>query len=518
MYLNTDIIYDNLKESIQTKMYGTSNEELSLERPEFLLGNEKKLSAKHIYVVKADRLPLRPVIEAGVVIVCVGDSIHTPYFKERCCVLQTKDDENLFNVFNLIQCIYNKYDAWDRQLNEILNGNSSIKEMVESSHPIFENPIIVIDSNFHYIAFSGFREQLGDMFQESTSHPDANDNIQLQALGQFLKFREPAMHEKEPLLINILESSTLDINLFDDNEYIGCLTIDYQIRPQRKSDIALAKHLAKIITQATKKNSTIVSNGKNTIRKILHDLLDGIPIDSSKHRLLESASLNKEYICIKMKFKNITEQVPIGYICNLIESKFSKSISFEYDSSVVCFIGTDSIEYKDGKLIDSLVKAFSDLTDVISINLGISDSFSNLIKAKLFYEQTCAALENGSIIHPDNQYYSFQDYALIEMVINSLGELPLELYYSNGLRRLVEHDSISQVSYLDTLRVYLEQNMSITKTSSILYIHRSTLLERLTRIERELDTDLNDSNERLRLQILLKALELHNMIQKNSYK
>ena len=60
--------------------------------------------------------------------------------------------------------------------------------------------------------------------------------------------------------------------------------------------------------------------------------------------------------------------------------------------------------------------------------------------------------------------------------------------------------------------------MSMTRTSAALYVHRSTLLERIGRIERELDTDLKDPDERLRIQILLKAMQIQKQIneRKNS--
>ena len=55
--------------------------------------------------------------------------------------------------------------------------------------------------------------------------------------------------------------------------------------------------------------------------------------------------------------------------------------------------------------------------------------------------------------------------------------------------------------------------MSITKTTRLLYINRSTFLERLTRIKRELNSDLQSGEERLMLQIILKAMELNQKIQ-----
>ena len=109
-------------------------------------------------------------------------------------------------------------------------------------------------------------------------------------------------------------------------------------------------------------------------------------------------------------------------------------------------------------------------------------------------------------------FYSFRDYALRELLVNAIGNLPMEMYYPQGLRNLMRHDLSSPVSYVETLRVYLECNMSVTKTAANLYLNRSTLIERLARIKRELNCDLEDPEQRLLLQILLKTQQIHGEI------
>ena len=108
--------------------------------------------------------------------------------------------------------------------------------------------------------------------------------------------------------------------------------------------------------------------------------------------------------------------------------------------------------------------------------------------------------------------HRFQDYALEDMVINSLGELPLELLYPPGLLLLIEHDANSTTSYVETLRSYLENNQNVTKTAAALYVHRSTLMERLTRIKRDLGLDFEDPDVQLRLRLLLKAEALRERV------
>ena len=77
--------------------------------------------------------------------------------------------------------------------------------------------------------------------------------------------------------------------------------------------------------------------------------------------------------------------------------------------------------------------------------------------------------------------------------------------YPDGLKKLKAHDENSQVSYLETLRVYLDNNLSVTKTAAALYLHRSTLLDRLAHITQMLGCDLKNPDFCLTLGILLRA-------------
>ena len=86
------------------------------------------------------------------------------------------------------------------------------------------------------------------------------------------------------------------------------------------------------------------------------------------------------------------------------------------------------------------------------------------------------------------------------------------MYFTSGLRRLLAHDRDSAISYVQTLSVYLKHNMNVTHTAKALYIHRSTLLDRLERMKALLNEDLNDPDERLRIEMVLRALELRDQL------
>ena len=66
MRLNADIIYHNLKDTLDVTIYGMCETELALYRPEFYLDRSSRFLENHVYVCSADHLPEDPVIEDNV--------------------------------------------------------------------------------------------------------------------------------------------------------------------------------------------------------------------------------------------------------------------------------------------------------------------------------------------------------------------------------------------------------------------------------------------------------------------
>ena len=94
-----------------------------------------------------------------------------------------------------------------------------------------------------------------------------------------------------------------------------------------------------------------------------------------------------------------------------------------------------------------------------------------------------------------------------QLLTSAKRSIPAKYYQPEGLKRLYTHDAASSVSYADTLKTYLDNNMSISATAKALYIHRSSLIDRLDHINRLLGSDLEDPLERLKLQFIMHMSE-----------
>ncbi len=90
---------------------------------------------------------------------------------------------------------------------------------------------------------------------------------------------------------------------------------------------------------------------------------------------------------------------------------------------------------------------------------------------------------------------------------NSTGGLMPEMLYSEGFKRVLEYDKTASVSYLETLRILLEENLSISRTARRLFISRNTFLARYDRLKAVLQEDLTDPNVRFYLEYSLRLYE-----------
>lgn len=502
MKLSAQVVFDNLPASFGARLLGTPRETLSLLRPELLERNTRELRENHLYVVPEERLPHRISVMPGAVIVNVGPGARLRYFAERCCVIHVPNAD-YYSVFNEVQHIFDRFDAWETVLGEIINDDADINTMLECSAPVFDNPLTVIDSQFRYLGLYG-RENVSDAATlaglSASAILDPND------FKQYLAHHDLEMDVAEPFLLELLGTTTLNANLIDAGEYLGCLTVYYERRSYHKSDMQLADYLACMLVRAIRRRATLPESDGTSLRRIFMDLVQEIPLDNIERAILDAPREDRSFVCVRIRLSHRLSQLPIGYVCTMVERAFPQSVAFEHHrTSVVAFIDTDSLTGESGSYLPVLREKLVPMIRPLSAKAGVSDVMHDLSRARLYFLQASTTLENGSLANPEDDVYAYQEYALMGMIVNALGEMPVDMLYSSGLRRLAEHDEQSQTSYLLTLSTLLDNAMSVTKTARQLYIHRSTLIERINRIKRELGEDLDDPDVRLRLQILLKA-------------
>ena len=501
MNLNADIVFDNLPQDLNAKMAGPKVLALTLRRPELYEGGGAPFEANRLYLVNSERVPQRAHAERGCVIVCIGDSPLLERYRKSCSVIVIRQDASFYQVFNTLQRIFDGYDRWESELREAIDRNGEVGRLLACSEPVFGNPLFAIDEDFKILGASG-----------SAANPligkgqTDGKTLGVDVFDQFLELHDLSMHEREPLVLTLLDQTTLNYNLFEHDDFRGCLTVLYEGRPYRPSDKPLIELLGKYVLTAIQQLASRAPEGLGSLRQAVQALVEERPLDSVERDVVTAANDGRHFVCIRLKLSNQLEQLPLGFVRNAIEDAFPGSIVFEYHrNSVVAMLDVEG--EGDGGFRAAIERSLEPFVNAMAMDAGVSNPYNDLFVARSLFLQANHALDIGLLFDPGNRLYYFEDYALRDLVLSSVRDMRLELLFPEGLRRLVDHDKDSSTSYIETLRVYLENNLSIARTSSDLFVHRSTLIERLSRIKRELNLDFDDPNVQLRLRILLKAMQ-----------
>ena len=359
---------------------------------------------------------------------------------------------------------------------------------------IFNNPMLLIGSDFSYLAYTEhdyLQNQLGIRLDSPAFDPDL--------LDAFLSLHELATDIKEPLLLSLMGRSTLSVNLFDVDDFLGCITVFGEYRDFRSSDIQLCQFLAENIRQAFLLKPHLAGDRSSLRRSLLH-IISGQPLSQEQRNVIIRYGDHGDLVCVAFRPAPDSRPLPSGYVSSLIEEQFKDSLAFEYDSGIAAVI---PVEQGIGPQLASLLQK-------LRLICGVSHPFPDLHESAYAYYQASSALDTGTRIAPGGSIYRFEDYILPLLLRNATADIPARYFYIEGLSRLAAHDACAPVSYLDTLKNYLDSSMSIAETARKMNLHRSSLIDRLNRITQILDCDLTDPNQRLAIQIVLSAEQAAN--------
>src|ERR687893_195863 len=126
------------------------------------------------------------------------------------------------------------------------------------------------------------------------------------------------------------------------------------------------------------------------------------------------------------------------------------------------------------------------------------------------YSEAKVALEIGHRIHGPSSVSTFEGTGTYKLLFRVLQENPeeLEAFYAETLEPVVRYDSRYGTELVHTLTTYLNNDASTIKTATGLFAHRHTIRYRLDRVGELTGLDVDKSEDRERLTLGIKAMQL----------
>lgn len=502
--LNLDVIHDNLPISFQTQLSGRINRELSI-KPPFLYEVGCEFEKDRLYVAQGDTLPKRPS-QRGLSIICVDLRPPQEWISAGCSVLTITSGQSLYTVFNEINRIYEKFEEWDNSLRNELEADVEfdIKNVLRVGMTILQNPMSVINGSMLVILHTEIR---------------VNKNNEIEILVSDESFSHPVEHSvliknacklENAIPTPFISSCTVDgkrsycNNLYPLGYFSGCISISELNRPFRESDFALADYFFHYFQKSFMKYLQRICNIELPGIVALNKMLKNIPLSIEEQKIL--LLKNEDYwIFFKLRENIVKNPLPMNYLCTTLSTLRSESIySVIYDNEIM---GLLKVSHLETDSYNNTLDFFQEILYKLEYIAGISDEFQDINKIHNYIRQADFAIEVGQntceLESDENRLFYFSDFALRYIMCQCNGEFSAEYLYPKGLRKLIEYDASKNTNYVETLDSYLKNEMRATNTADELFLHRSSLLKRLNKISKILNSDLEDPDFRLHLRICL---------------
>src|SRR3990167_4604429 len=156
----------------------------------------------------------------------------------------------------------------------------------------------------------------------------------------------------------------------------------------------------------------------------------------------------------------------------------------------------DQIRNKSTELYDLISKQFAQGT-FTRLLIGVGSFYRGKDGAILAYEEARRALNLGLSIGEHKNMYHIDDLGMIATLAGGNKK-----WQDNFVRRLLMK-LLSEEYLLETVEVFFDKNMSLTKTAQQIKIHRNTLLYRLDKIKKVTGLDPRKFNDAIELKVAL---------------
>lgn len=497
MKVSVSILYRDLKNIFTFAVFGNIGGDLDFERQHFLR-NGKDCRDGQIYIADDAVIAAKPTVKTNSVLMYTGDGAEelVPFF-EAAFVFR---GISVFDIHNAVENVCSVYGDWDSDLRQILGERGTVQQMLDRSFAIFQNPLILYDQNLSTMAFS--KEYADDMpaislmekkkVADYINAADFNESYAKQKAAFFT----PCTAGVRSLYINISRQDKSKCRLM-------LLEVSRKFVP---SDTPLLEHLANLV-QSAFSGAAADTSLSDTIKKTL----DGEYRDLRfiEQRFGEYGWEKGHYfVCLKIA---ADKREGAGPRLERLRKGLSGAAVFEHDNGAAVFINLSLIEAeaggKAGAAADKAVRPALALLEEEKLRSGMSSPFSGFGEFPQHFKQAELALALGSRCRPEERLYRFRDMLELQLLESCTRELPARMVCAPELLTLLRYDEAHNTDYYRTLYVFLENNLRPVQTIKELYIHRSTLLYRLQRIQKITGLDVERCSNRWFLLLSFKLLE-----------
>ena len=498
--LTIKYILDKLADSFETRSY-FHNTKKQLKGVTFYFG-QPDIDQRMIYIMEENMFQRFPLDASEAVCIVVASTEAAVVPNGEVIYVLTEDWRR---VFDTVQRAIHEAEDWRQRLLGELNGECSLVHMCRDTINFLGNPVWIHDRAMNIIAMPRYVYGMTEMTWDGEAKELMVPRWKLEKLAGDISYQK-TWTMKGPCMWYPKGQShrTIFINIIINDENFGRILVNEFYSPFLPSTFDMVEYFCEVVKEAQKKNCF-----HNWYQRQVEILIEKIyfgmdPVEMELSRLAEKLGWGDtdQFCCIQYRIdKQEGKEMTPEAICGVLPSVLPHSAAFVVKNRI----------YGLWNLTAGLIPGQSPLqqarTAVNSniVHLGISNIFSGLDELGYYFRQTDYAIES---IRDESGSAGFEDAVLHVILSHFSSEMSIQSVISRKVLALDEYDRLNEVDFVDTLRVFLENNCQQSAAAEALFVHRTTLKYRLERISQIIGEDITDLTPQNRLYLWISALLL----------
>ena len=499
MDLTYNIIHDELEQQFDCKLYGS---DLSVAPFCSCLLYEEgmELDPRFVYVTRGIPLSLSGNTSNILFIVC-REAMNDASLRmmKGQSFIGFGEETSASGVMNILLKTFAKYNFWYERLDTEVRKPGFLDNVLKSSFSLLRNSLFLVDAQLRPVSIFDSGKGIVDVMQA-----DRKEQILIKARKEYLKTRS-----LRDVYFRHMEGDypRLLYNLYDGKNYVGILCLQGDASPFRPSDADILKVLGDYIAMLFNHLGAKYSPQTNQLCDAIVGMLEDKEHAASRRKAVAHFARDAG-IQEGEKFQALFVHKPeaeadryLPYFMHSLAARIPALVIPYDDPEGGIVLLRQSYARSLGIDVD---KVLSNYLESFGFRAGLSDLFSDLSRVNAYCSQARSALDL-SLTSEKNDFLSrFSDHYADYLLRALTSEIPAQDLFSRSFRRILSLDTDSKVSYLETLRAYMNHHLSATKTANSLYISRNAFMYRLEKILAIIDEcgeDLENINDFLRMEV-----------------
>ena len=425
-----------------------------------------------------------------------------PSCREYAILRSKTSAADLEDKISLFICEYIQLEHKKLEILSSISKRNPLQNIVDATARIMGNPIIVSNAAIQLLAYAGGKAE-DPIFNKMYDNHKVYDGKTMEFfitkgfLEQLLQHDGPVLFEKAENLPHRRILSKIVIN----GNYVGSCGASEEGTSFGWDAVLIMQ------TMVTALQIVLVADYRVMMPRgresLLSQLLNGdITEKNTLEAWLKSIKWKpKRYFCLCI----LGEVEPD--ILNARYSSLQQMTCNLYEKAYLCTYGSYLVvvgNNEDAERNMRCIQQFKKMADMLNVSAVISRNFTQMLMMHSQLVHSLNALEWVRQAYPRGKWIDFDD-SYMKGVFRNIEAV--ESLCHPGIANLNERDKEEETEYIKTLSAFFDCGCNITKTAQILYLHRNTLSNRISKIESLTGIDFGNGRDVFNAQLSLMILE-----------